>query len=76
MSRVRIYGDTSGYVEIKAPDVAGNTTVEIPEGSFVGKTEYDAEILDITTDIGNVESDISNIENRLSDVEAIAILGF
>jgi len=62
MSRIRIYGDSTGYVEIKAPDVAGNTTVEIPEGSFVGQTEFDATI--------------NEIENKISDVEAIAILGF
>jgi hypothetical protein len=47
MSRIRIYGDSTGYVEIKAPDVAGNTTVEIPEGSFVGKTEFDEKIEDL-----------------------------
>lgn len=62
MSRVRIYGDTSGYVELKAPDVAGNTTVEIPEGSFVGRPEFDQKI--------------GELFNRVSDVEAIAILGF
>jgi hypothetical protein len=68
MSRIRVYGDTSGFIEIKAPDVAGNTTVEIPEGSFVGQAEYDAEILQIN-------DDVSNLENKVSDVEAIAILG-
>lgn len=61
MSRIRIYGDESGFIEIKAPDVSGNTTVEIPEGSFVGQTEFNQEI--------------SNIEQRIEEVEAIAILG-
>jgi hypothetical protein len=40
MSRIRIYGDTSGYIDIKAPDVSSNTEVEIPEGGFVGQDEF------------------------------------
>jgi hypothetical protein len=40
MSRIRIYGDTSGYIDIKAPDEAGNTDVVIPEGSFVGQDQF------------------------------------
>lgn len=36
MSKIRIYGDTSGYIDIKAPAVAGNSEVVIPEGSFAG----------------------------------------
>jgi hypothetical protein len=40
MSRIRIYGDTSGYIDVKAPDVAGNTDVVIPEGGFVGQDEF------------------------------------
>lgn len=39
MSRIRIYGDTSGYLEIKAPSVAGNRTITIPEGGFAGVDE-------------------------------------
>jgi prefoldin subunit 5 len=69
MSRIRIYGDSTGYVELKAPDVAGNTTVEIPEGSFVGQTEFNQAISDINDDIDELDA-------KLSDVEAIAILGF
>jgi hypothetical protein len=35
MSRIRLYGDTSGYVEFKAPDVADNNTVTFPNSPVV-----------------------------------------
>jgi len=31
MSRIRLYGETSGYIELKAPDVSNNAVVEFPE---------------------------------------------
>jgi hypothetical protein len=40
MSKIRLYGDTSGYINIKAPDVSSNTDVVIPEGGFVGQNEF------------------------------------
>jgi hypothetical protein len=30
MAKIRIVGDSSGYVEIAAPNVAGNNTLELP----------------------------------------------
>jgi len=44
MSRIRIYGDTSGYIEIKAPNVSSNTEVEIPEGGFIGRDEFNQKL--------------------------------
>ena len=41
MSRIRIYGDSTGYVELKAPDVANNGTTEIPDSGIVGQAELD-----------------------------------
>lgn len=41
MSKIRIYGDTSGYVDISAPDNAGNRTLnldEIPQTDTSGNT--------------------------------------
>jgi len=37
MSRIRIYGDTSGYIDVKAPDVSTNTEITIPEGGFASQ---------------------------------------
>jgi hypothetical protein len=72
MSRIRIYGDESGFIEIKAPDVAGNTTVEIPEGGFVGEQELDNAINEINNTISNLENET---QQKLNEIEAIAILG-
>jgi hypothetical protein len=60
MSRIRLYGDTTGYIELKAPDVAGNTTVEIPEAALLTEASASATYA---------------LQSNLSDVEAIAILG-
>jgi hypothetical protein len=47
MSRIRLYGDTSGYIDVKAPDVSSNTEVEIPEGGFVGQQEFEEKIQEL-----------------------------
>jgi len=70
MSRIRIYGDSTGYVELKAPDVAGNTTVEIPEDPLL--TEASASTTYLTQASA---STTYALQSNLSDVEAIAILG-
>lgn len=43
MSKIRIYGDTSGYVDVSAPAVADNSNIDItaiPQENIVGLT-YD-----------------------------------
>jgi hypothetical protein len=73
MSRIRIYGDSTGYIEIKAPDVAGNTTVEIPEGSFAGldsPTFTGTVGLPSTTSIGDVSStEIGHLDGVTSAIQ-------
>ena len=46
MSKVRLYGDTSGFVDLKAPDVASNVTITLPNttGPFATETYVDDEI--------------------------------
>jgi hypothetical protein len=46
MSKVRLYGDTSGYVDLKAPDVAGDVTITLPNttGPFATETYVDAAV--------------------------------
>lgn len=38
MSKVRLYGSTSGYTEIIAPAVSSNTTVTLPASGTIAKT--------------------------------------
>ena len=44
MSKVRLYGDTSGFVDLKAPDVASNVTITLPNttGPFATEAYADA----------------------------------
>jgi hypothetical protein len=46
MSKVRLYGSTSGYVDLKAPDVAGDVTITLPNasGPFALESYVDDEI--------------------------------
>ena len=53
MSRIRIYGDSTGYVELKAPDVANNGTAEIPDSGIASQAELD--------DLKNTVSDVEAI---------------
>ena len=39
MSKVRLYGNTSGYVDLQAPDVAGDVTITLPNESGPFATE-------------------------------------
>jgi hypothetical protein len=43
MSKVRLYGNTSGYVDLKAPDVANDVTITLPNesGPFATETYVD-----------------------------------
>ena len=49
MSKVRLYGDTSGFVDLKAPDVAGDVTITLPNttGPFATETYVDAAVAGI-----------------------------
>jgi hypothetical protein len=46
MSKVRLYGSTSGYVDLKAPDVANDVTITLPNasGPFALESYVDDEI--------------------------------
>ena len=46
MSKVRLYGDTSGFVDLKAPDVASNVTITLPNttGPFATETYVNAAV--------------------------------
>lgn len=39
MSKIRLYGETSGYVELQAPDVANDVTITLPNESGPFATE-------------------------------------
>ena len=49
MAKVRLYGDTSGYVDLKAPDVAGDVTITLPNvsGPFATEGYVDAAVAGI-----------------------------
>lgn len=44
MAKVRLYGETSGFVDLKAPDVANDVTITLPNttGPFATETYADA----------------------------------
>jgi hypothetical protein len=42
MSRIRLYGETSGYIELKAPDVSNNVVVEFPESALLTQASASA----------------------------------
>ena len=46
MSKVRLYGDTSGFVDLKAPDVASNVTITLPNtaGLFAAEAYVDSAV--------------------------------
>jgi hypothetical protein len=46
MSKVRLYGNTSGYVDLAAPDVAGDVTITLPNatGPFALESYVDAAV--------------------------------
>ena len=46
MSKVRLYGNTSGYVDLQAPDVAGDVTITLPNatGPFALESYVDAAV--------------------------------
>lgn len=52
MSKVRLYGDVSGYVDLKAPDVANDVTITLPNesGPFATETYVDGVVADFATE--------------------------
>jgi len=65
MSRIRLYGDSTGYIEIKGPDVGNNGTLELPNNAVASQEDLD-----------DLQQELDDLKNTVSDVEAIAILGF
>jgi len=53
MSRIRLYGDSTGYIEIKGPDVGNNGTLELPNVAVASQAELD--------DLKNTVSDVEAI---------------
>jgi hypothetical protein len=53
MSRIRLYGDSTGYIEIKGPDVGNNGTLELPNDAVASQAELD--------DLKNTVSDVEAI---------------
>jgi len=54
MAKVRLYGETSGYVDLKAPDVAGDVTITLPNatGPFALESYVDAAVAAIPSIAG------------------------
>ena len=62
MSKVRLYGDTSGFVDLKAPDVASNVTITLPNtaGPFATETYVDAAVAAIP-EIAGIGSNVVTV---------------
>ena len=54
MSKIKLTGDTSGYVEISAPNVAANNTLELGSGTKI-LTNLDNVFTGVTTYSGNID---------------------
>jgi len=54
MSKIKLTGDTSGYVEISAPNVAANNTLELGGGTKI-LTNLDNVFTGVTTYSGNID---------------------
>ena len=63
MSKLRLTGDTSGYIEIQAPDAAGSNTLVLPtsngsanqflrNGSTAGTLQYSSMVEDSASNVG------------------------
>jgi len=63
MSKLRLTGDTSGYIEIQAPDAAGSNTLVLPtsngsanqflrNGSTAGTLQYSSMVEDSSSNVG------------------------
>ena len=65
MAKVRLYGDTSGYVDLKAPDVAGDVTITLPNttGPFATETYVDSAVAALS--LGKVLQVVSTTKTDL-----------
>ena len=54
MSKIKLTGDTSGYIEISAPNVAANNTLELGGGTKI-LTNLDNVFTGVTTYSGNID---------------------
>jgi hypothetical protein len=62
MSKVRLYGNTSGYVDLQAPDVAGDVTITLPNesGPFATETYVNAAVAAIPA-IAGIGSNVVSV---------------
>lgn len=62
MSKIRLYGDTSGYVDLTAPAVADNSALSIGD-------------IATSSDISTLESNISTIDSQKADTSSPTFSG-
>ena len=69
MSKVRLYGDTSGFVDLKAPDVAGDVTITLPNttGPFATETYVDSAVSGLATE--------TYVDDEIAAIPEIAGIG-
>ena len=72
MSKVRLYGDTSGFVDLKAPDVAGDVTITLPNttGPFATETYVDDEIAAIPAIAGIGSNVVQTVKTNVFSTTA------
>ena len=80
MSKVRLYGDTSGFVDLKAPDVASNVTITLPNttGPFATEAYADAAVAAIPEIAGigsNVVTAFGNVSFSTSSATFVDVTG-
>jgi hypothetical protein len=70
MSRVRLYGDTSGFIELKAPDVASDSTVTLPNSDIATESYVQATAapLYFTENVVSPSSDYTLVLSDLAKV--------
>ena len=49
MARLRVYGDTSGYLDLKVPAAANNGTYDIVSGIFTTVTDSKGDVREVET---------------------------
>jgi hypothetical protein len=84
MAKIRIVGDTSGYIEIAAPSAAGNNTLELPSSStkLVGSDDNGnvniSGIITATTFNGNVTGNFISTTgiSTISQLNVTSSVGF
>ena len=83
MAKVRLYGETSGFVDLKAPDVANDVTITLPNatGAFATEPYVDAAVAAIPEIAGigsnvvstTVTSGFSSASGTFTDVTGLNV---